>query len=156
RLLGHDPLSQRLVELVTAARHAGVLLLSTSLHSAPTGLLTALGADSVQTMPVPALTDLEAREILAAHGAPAPFLTSGHVRFINGLAAGHPLLLTLATQYVKGRDWRLDDTNLDGLLRGEHARGLARDVIARLMRSLEDDQRELLYRLTLVVGGFTF
>jgi hypothetical protein len=156
RLLGHDPLSRHLVELVTAARHAGILLLSTSLYPAPPELLTALDADSVQNLTVLALTDLEAREVLAAHGAPAPFLAGGNVRFINGLAAGHPLLLTLATQYLKGRGWWLNDANLDGLLHGEHASGLAQDVIARLMRSLGDDQRELLYRLTLVIGGFNF
>ena len=50
------------------------------------------------------------------------------MRFVNGLASGHPLLLSLAADYLQRHDWQFDDAGLTGLLRGEHASALAEDV----------------------------
>lgn len=90
--------------------------------------------------------------MLAAHSAPEHFLSENTVRFINGLASGHPLLITFAARFLRDRDWQLDDKGFESLIRGEHATGITDEVINRICQSLQTSQRELLYRLSLAIG----
>jgi hypothetical protein len=103
-------------------------------------------------VPVPRCTDLEVRDVLASHGAPAAFLSDNVVQFINGLSSGHPLLVTLAAKFLKERNWRLDDSEFSTLLRGDHSIQIADDVLLRVCESMDTWQRELLYRMTLAIG----
>jgi tetratricopeptide (TPR) repeat protein len=155
RLPGNDSLSQRLIEFVPALDAASVRLLSTSLNTLPAVVRAALSPTAIHEIATPALTEPEAEELFRSFGAPQAFLTAGRVRFINGLASGHPLLLSLAAEYLDRNNWRLDDARLDGLLRGEHASRLAEDVVTQLVQTLDETRRELLYRLTLPIGTFT-
>jgi hypothetical protein len=77
-------------------------------------------------------------------------LVPGHhwppaLRLIYVATGGHPLLVSLAADYLQDRDWRLTDNEIEGLLRGEHADSITNEVLDRIMSSLADQQRELLY-----------
>src|SRR5207244_3787725 len=77
------------------------------------------------------------------------------VRFLNNHCGRHPVLLTAAIRYLRAHGWQIDDQVLDGLFRGEYVDGVAVEIIQRLLNTVEDSQaRDLLYRLSLIIGGF--
>jgi hypothetical protein len=154
RMNGTDPLTQRLLLLASACKVAGVRIVSTSHHQLPAKLVSGLGQTEFSFLPVPMLTETEVRETLAAYEAPEPILTSGAPRLIYVSSGGHPLLVSLAADYLRDRDWRFTTEEVEGLLAGEHAESITDEVLSRIMDSLADQQRELLYRLTLPVGAF--
>lgn len=156
RMNGTDPLTQRLVLLASACKHAGVRLFSTSHHQPVTRFVSGLGEAEFAVVPVPMLTEAEVRETLAAYEAPETVLARGPARLIHISTGGHPLLVSLAADYLRGREWRFSDEEIEGLLRGEHAESITDEVLNRIMSSLADQQRELLYRLTLPLGAFQF
>ncbi len=143
-------LAQHLQLLADACRARGVFLVSTSHFRLPSGLVHALG-EAMLELAVPHFSDEEAAELLLAHGAPRDFLADGKFRFINSLSAGHPLLLTLAGQFLQNRSWLLDNDELSALMRGDHTQAVADEVLARVAQSLTDSQRELLYRMALAI-----
>ncbi len=143
-------LAQHLQLLADACRARGVFLISTSHFRLPSGLVHALG-EAMLELTVPHFSDEEAAELLLAHGAPRDFLADGKFRFINSLSAGHPLLLTLAGQFLQNRSWLLDNDEFSALMRGDHTQAVADEVLARVAQSLTDSQRELLYRMALAI-----
>ena len=153
-LVGAPVLTQQLHLLEGACRARNVLLVSSSHFQLPSNLAVVLGPRLFE-IPVPRFSDLEAQEVLVSHGAPDAFASDETVRFINGLSSGHPLLLTLAAKFLKERDWRLNDAELTSLMRGDHSIQVADEVLQRISRSLDTQQRELLYRMTLAVGTVT-
>jgi hypothetical protein len=156
RMNGTDPLSQRILLLATACKAAGVRIVSTSHHQLPEKLVSGLGQTEFSFVPVPMLTEAEVRETLAAHEAPEAILTGGAPRLIRISSGGHPLLVSLAADYLREREWRFTQEEVEGLLAGEHAESISDQVLDRIMDGLAEQQRELLYRLTLPVGAFVF
>lgn len=154
RMNGTDPLTQRLLLLASACKVAGVRIVSTSHHKLHAKLVSGLGQTEFSFVPVPMLTEAEVRETLAAYEAPQPIVTGGAPRLIYASSGGHPLLVSLAADYLREREWRCTTEEVEGLLAGEHAESITDEVLNRIMDSLADEQRELLYRLTLPVGAF--
>src|SRR5262249_36137378 len=65
-----------------------------------------------------------------------------------------PLLLATTAEFLAGRGWQYREDEIDALLRGDHTERVMPEVIERLIRSLAEPPRELLYRLTLPIGSF--
>jgi len=154
RFTGDDPLAERLIQFGQAAAAANVCVLSTSRFPAPARLHHELGEKRYREIAVPAFNDAEARDLFGAYGAPSQFLDGPGIQFLNGQAAGHPLLLSATAEFLLEHDWRLQDDEIRALLRGDHKQGIMPEVIERLTRTLGNAARELLYRLTLPTGQF--
>ena len=87
---------------------------------------------------------------------PEPLLEERFVEHINDLARRHPLLLDAVGRYLAQRQWRFRDEEWSDILAGRHAAEVTRETISRLLHTVEDHRsRELLYRLTLVIGAFS-
>jgi hypothetical protein len=156
RLSGTDALSDRLVRLAEAAWAAGVHLLTTSCFPLPSAILSSTMAGTVAEIEMPALTIAEARDILRAQGAPEARLTGAFVRSTNIFARRHPLLLVAIGGYLSKGGWRFREEEFSDLLTGKHVERVNRDTIERLLDTVADERsRELLYRLTLVIGAFS-
>src|SRR5262249_44487824 len=93
RTPGDDPFAEQLLRLGQAPHAAGVRVASTSQFELPARLRHHLG-DWLDDRPAPLFADGEAAELFRAHGTPDAFLSERRLRFLNGQAAGHPLLLT--------------------------------------------------------------
>jgi hypothetical protein len=154
RMNGTDALTQRLLLLANACRQSGVRLVSTSHHQPPSRLVSGLEQGEFAVVPAPMLTEGEVRDILSANEAPDTILTSSAARLIYASTGGHPLLVSLAADYLRDRGWRFSNEEIEGLLRGEHEESIGDQVLHRILSSLADQQRELLYRLTLPAGAF--
>lgn len=153
RMPSDDAIAERFLRFGEAARAAGVTILSTSQFELPSRLRNHLSG-WLQDRPVPTFTDAEAEELFRSHGAPDTFLSESRLRFLNGHATGHPLLLTATAEFLATREWRYSEEDIVALLRGDHTQAILPEVVDRLTRSLVDQSRELLYRLTLAIGSF--
>jgi hypothetical protein len=156
RMNGTDPLAQRLLLLTIACKRAGVRIVSTSHFQPPNRLISSLDESEFAVVPVPMLIEDEVRETLTAYEAPEPLLTRGAARLIHISTGGHPLLVSLAADYLRERGWRFSIQEIEGLLRGEHTESITDELLHRIMSNLADQQRELLYRLTLSTNAFAF
>lgn len=95
----------------------------------------------------------EVLQLFAAHNAPAEFPASQCADLILQVTLGLPVLTAAAIRFVKSKNWRFNDTSLMTLFSGEFARGIKGDTRQMIQSTIEDDlTRELLYRLTCVIG----
>ena len=156
RMHGDDPLVQRLALLGEICRETGTHLLSTSQHPLPSRLRSGLGPAVIEELAAPMLTESETSDTLAAHGAPNDLLVESAVRMIHTLTEGHPLLVSLASEYLREKCWKFEADEISGLLKGEHTGLIADEILDRIVTSLSAPPRELLYRLTLPTGAFMF
>lgn len=147
--LGSEVLTERLVWLALACAKRGAKIISTSLYRLPNGVAERLPSECILEIPAPQFTDVEVREVFNAYDGPPSVLSPGTIRLINGLVAGHPLLVALAAQFLAQRNWTLSEDDLAALFQGDHTAGIADEVMVRISQTLNQDQRELLYRLAL-------
>ena len=154
RLADDVAATERFAQLGIACRQSGVRVLSTSQFMLPGRVRAALG-DGLSDDPVPPFTDDEAGELFHAFGAPDTLTGSQGVPFMNGLAGGHPLLLAATAEFLRDRGWAYREEEFAALLRGDHTQRVMPEVVGRLTHTLDDTQRELLYRLTLPLGTFS-
>ena len=154
RIPGDDALAERLVQFAQAARAAGIHIVTTSQYELPSRIRHIIGDAFLHECPIHPFTDDEATDIFRQYGAPETFLKGNYVNFLNAHAAGHPLLLAASAEFLKSRSWHFRDEEFEALLRGDHTKRVLPEVIQRLVRTLGEQPRELLYRLTLPIGNF--
>ncbi len=154
RIPGGDPLVEGLIRLGQAAQTAGVRLVSTSQYELPVRMRHSLGDPNLTDRPVPPFTDAEAGDLFRACGAIDGILSERRLGFLNGLAAGNPLLLTTTAEFLAKQGWQYREEEVNALLRGDHTCQLLPEVIDRLVRTLADSPKEFLYRLSLSIGSF--
>ncbi len=118
---GTDRLRSARGSPASACKHAGVRIVSTSHFQPPNRLASGLDEGEFALPPVPMLTEEEVRETLAAYESrkacnrrrwPDPHVST----------VGHPLLVSLAADYLRERGWRFS------IQRSRPAPGRARGV----------------------------
>jgi hypothetical protein len=132
-------------------RRHRVNVVSTSRHAFPSQLKAVFPRDCFREETVPRFDETEVVELLQIHGAPAEFLTDVRIKLILGLTFGHPLLATVAAQYLRDTHW--NTSKLMDLVNQQHAATIADETLNRLQITLSEAQRELLYRMSLALGA---
>jgi hypothetical protein len=156
-LTGRDAFSERLLLLATGAAKRGMHVLTTSLQrpESKVGELIPQGLCLVRSSPP--LTDEEAIETFLAYGAPPGEQTTAFARATNAAVRGHAFLLAASGRLYQKRGYPRAAGGILGLLGGLEAPDLRKEVLIRLLDEIGDPQtRQLLYRLNLVIGTFSF
>jgi hypothetical protein len=143
-------LSRRLDALATAARTNEQTVLSTSYYGLPRQLVE---SHSVVEILSPRFSSPEISEMLQAAGAPDGFPTNSIADFLLALTGGLPVLVAAATRFLKTKNWAVNNETLESFFGGQFASGARTDAREMIKSTIPDDEaRELLYRLTCVVG----
>lgn len=155
RTSGRQEIDDALVFLVRAIRRAKAELITISPYPLPPPLRAAVGDEILEEV-VPAFSEAEVLELLAAYDAPAAFLTEAWAGTVLAVCRRHPLLITEAARYFEAHGWVVSgQTFLEGFS-GKYAINLDLPTQDDLLRTIPDsDTRELLYRLRLVGGAFS-
>jgi hypothetical protein len=154
---GHDQFSNSIVELSKTLTKVEGRLITTSYHAVPAEMLEKLPKEEAVNVISPAFSDREALELFDAHGAPATFKASGTVQLINLFTQGNASLLAAYARSLSARHWTLDTSEMQTLQDHEHAFEVIDGAIRRLLQTVSDDaSRELLYRLSLIIGQFSY
>ena len=143
-------LSRRLDALAVAARVNKQRILSTSYYALPRQLVE---AHATAEIPSPRFSLPEISELLIAAGAPSGFPTDKIADFLLSLTGGLPVLVAAGARLLTTKNWKVDNATLESFFGGQFAIGAKTDARALIESTIPDDQaRELLYRLTCVVG----
>jgi hypothetical protein len=154
-LAGAPQLASRLPPFIRACAAAGVRVLSSSLSTLPQTLSQDLG-EHVIDRAAPPFTDRDAEEVLGAFGAPAEMIRPT-AQLVNAVTRQHPTLLVAACRYLQGLNWILAGNGVQGLFLGTYINDIAAEVHQKLLGTVPDpDTRQLLYRLSLVSGPFSW
>jgi tetratricopeptide (TPR) repeat protein len=153
RLDSRSPLTDDLLALAHAARDAGAVIVSTSLHRLPASIQEKLG-DALHEVSAPSLSEKEVMELSIATGAPAETALV-LAPLIHTIGEGHPALVAGIAQHLLRSNWLITAEELLFLAR-DHVAGTRRELLAQLLASIvEEPTRQLLYRMMLAVGDLT-
>jgi hypothetical protein len=101
----------------------------------------------------PRFSSPEISELLQAAGAPGGFPSDKISDFLLALTGGLPVLVAAAARLLTTKNWKVDNATLESFFGGQFAIGAKTDARAMIESTIPDDRaRELLYRLTCVVG----
>jgi hypothetical protein len=145
-------LARRLRLLLDALSAFGGKLVTVGYYPLPRSLTD---IDGVSEFNAPRLTEIEIQELLAAYGAPEQ-LAASLVDLIATTTRRLPILVTAIARYLSEQRWEFDWNQFEAMLRGEFAKSARSDAKALIELTVPDSYtRELLYRMTLTIGGFT-
>ncbi len=146
-------LGRRVCELAQVCRDNGLRLLSSSHHLIPQDFLDRMPDGACTDLACPQFSLDETKELFNAYGAKADDLTTIQVQTLNLKAHGHPTILASIARYLRDRNWRLSDQELEYVKASTTV-----DINATFSRLLEtvqsEDNRGFLYRLSLIMGYF--
>jgi hypothetical protein len=148
--IGSDDFDIRLLLLCESCSERGCTLISTSNEELPSSVRERAGRNLV-TARIPFFNEEEAKELFLGHEAPPQVLNPKFVYFLWSLTRGHPMLLMALARYLLSAQWRISDSQLQGLFKGEYAEDLKSETRKLLATTIDDPEtRKLLYRLYLV------
>jgi len=146
-------LLSNIARFLRAAQGKGISVLITSNHSASSDLEAQFDLDMVEVS-LPPFTADDTREVLIKYGATEEQVEVFSDPVTTG-ADGHPLLVHAGARYLRDRGWSVDDNSLRAIFTGRYGADMDRDIYARVLNSTTDAAtRDLLYRLSCVVGSF--
>ena len=149
-----DALAEILCSLCRIAEDSKVIILSTSHFEIPSGLRERLSQSALEEKHIPVLSLKDTTELLIAYGASEPFIKAELPIYVNTIVSGHPQLLAAAASYLSTHGWSYNDQNFKALIAGTYANPIESETMERFLDTVkEQDTRELLYRLNLVIGA---
>jgi len=131
----------------------GTKLLTTSQRGLPPVLQSDLGQLLSVTSP-PAFSENDILEVLERAGAPPVMRKENTVALVFATTKGHPSLVMATVHWLKQRQWSLAKEDLTRLLAGEPTEGVREAERRRMLRLLNEESRELLYRVSLLRTEF--
>lgn len=148
-------LMERVVLLKEACERFGLKVLSTSSRRFSASLLDRMAKGTGQRS-VREFNEEERIELFRLFGAPERMLKKSFVDFAGGIARNHPALLVSLARFLKGRNWRMDESAWDALFRSTYNQDLKIETEEILKHTVEDEaSRALLYRLTIAATAFS-
>ena len=126
----------------------GAKLLITGQHKPPNNLIRHLGVSRSVVIHVPDFTISEIEQFAQQLGCPAE-LVKTRARFIQLHTSGHPRLVHARLARLRDEDWKPQDT-IENIFQTPQEVVEEREAARQLLTDLPEDQRELLYRLSIL------
>jgi hypothetical protein len=148
-----DATAEYLLRLCQISDGARPRLLSTSNFRIPSGILESEAGHLVAEVPVPPLSDAEVDLLLTRFEAPS-IDRAALSAIVLAFSDGHPQIAVALCTFLKNGGWAVNEAVLEELMGGRHFSTLQDEVVKRLIGTVPDDGRRLLYRLNLAAGSF--
>jgi len=150
RVVNGGALWRRLDALCAACEIHALRMLSTTYFELPRLLVE---SRSIAEFRSPRFSRDEIAGLVKEHSAPDALANEKFIDFLLLLTEGLPILVAAGIRFLKTRNWKVDEGALKSFFTGEFARGIKQDARVMIESTITDDRaRELLYRLTCVVG----
>lgn len=130
----------------------GAKLLITSQHKPPNVLIRRLGISKTIVVDVPNFTEPEIKQFASEMECP-PDDTETWTALIQTHTGGHPRLVHAWLVHLREEGWN-EQKILEGLLQPPDEVVEEREAARQLLTNLPENQREFLYRLSLMLIGF--
>lgn len=133
---------------VHRAREHGAKLLITSQHKPPDSFIYSLGVSLSVTINVPDFTISETEQFAQQLGCPTD-VAKTQAGGIQAHTGGHPRLVHVRLARLQKEGWKQQDT-IQNILQTPQEVVKEREAARQLLAELPEDQREFLYRLSLL------
>ncbi len=147
--------TQKLIFIEKAAKRKDLKIISTSSFNLSENFRFMVAQNELEIFEIPVFSSNEISEILNVYGAPSNLVKSNFINFISGSTGGHPVLINALIRHLLANSWSTNLEMFEDLLKGEFARNEKKEFLAIFSKTVSDDLKELIYRLDLVIGGFT-
>ena len=137
--------------IIYEVRERGAKLLITSQHKLPNNLIRRLGVPQSVSILVPDFTISEIEQFAQQLGCP-PDHANPSAKWIQFHTRGHPRLVHARLAQLRGTDWQQYQN--ESILQTPQEVIEEREEVRQLLISLPDEQREYLYRLSLLSTAF--
>jgi len=142
-----------IARFLRGAQSKGIRVLVTSNFGPPETLIQQYDLDLVN-MIVPPFEENDTSAVMAKYGA-----TDEQVELFSGLvtqsAEGHPLLIQAGAKFLQTRNWEVDNETVMAVFTGKFGADIEKDIYRQVLDTTTDEAaRDLLYRLSLVLGAF--
>ena len=137
--------------VVYRVRERGAKLLITSQHKLPNNLIRRLDVSSSVVIHVPDFTIPEIEQFAQQLGCPADD-AKNWAQLIQLHTSGHPRLVHARLARLREENWKQD--LIESILQTPQELVEEREEARQLLRDLPEDQREFLYRLSLMLAEF--
>lgn len=151
-LLNTPQLLDVLLLLTDSFSNAGLKLVTTGQYDLPSIIKSDLDAHLI-VRTSPDFTDHDVLEMLDSVHAPEHVRDERIISLILGTTNKHPSLVAQSIYWLKGRDWQIGEQEFLAFLSGDPTVDIRGDFRRRLSR-LEEDEKELAYRLSLLWDKF--
>jgi hypothetical protein len=155
RLVAGDSLAQRLVSI---ARRLGVKnqkLFTLSHYSIPSDVASTVPRGCFAEIQAPKFDAIDVKELFEQFGAAKGQISDKLAEMCLNAASGNPTILAAIGRKLQAVGWQNVETELREPASVASPDELIRDTMSRLLATVEnEDSRELLYRLCLVLGAF--
>jgi len=154
-LVAQTRLGEVLGAVAAVCRVTHAKLLTTGQRPLTPEAKASLTPSSVSEILVPVMDADDVLSMLQDAGAVEELVTPKLAEFLAVVCHGHPALLSAAIRWLEAKAWKLDQGALGAIIGGA-ATADERETAVRQLTALvsKDDERELLYRLSLVGRGF--
>ena len=147
-----DAIARRLEVLAGALARSGSKLITISYYPLPRRTLENAQATELAA---PRFTEEETVELLVAFGG-SESIAVGLKTLIQTATQGLAVMVVAVANFLASRGWTFDLEQFESILKAEFAQGERSDARSLVRLTVpDDDTRELLYRLTLVIGGIS-
>ena len=137
--------------IIYGVRERGAKLLITSQHRLPNNLIRRLGVPQSVSILVPDFTISEIEQFAQQLGCP-PDHANPSAKWIQFHTRGHPRLVHARLAQLRGTDWQ--QYKNESILQTPPEVIEEREEVRQLLINLPEDQREYLYRLSLLSTAF--
>lgn len=145
----------RFVAFIKASKTRNVTILSTSNFALPTQIKDSLKDGYIFETTIPNFNISEVFEILLTYDI-GEEKANGFKTLIHSLSSGHPVIIKAICEYLLQRKWILSNDELSNIFRGDYSLEINEDTYEILSKTvLDENTRNLLYRLNIVNGTFT-
>jgi len=152
RMTPRDLVARRLELLADVLRRHDAKLISISYYPLTKGTLDKSHAVEFAA---PRFTEEEIVELLVLFGA-SDRVASGLKTLVHTATQGLPVLVVAVARFLSAGEWVFDMEKFESILKAEFAQDERSDARGLVRLTVpDDDTRELLYRLTLVIGGIS-
>jgi tetratricopeptide (TPR) repeat protein len=101
----------------------------------------------------PRFTAKEILELVQAHGAPTRLTNINFAEFLRVSTGGLPVVVAAVVQFLISKNWISEAKDIESLFKRDYAKSIRQDARKLIEATVPDlDARELLYRLTCVIG----
>jgi DNA replication protein DnaC len=155
KLESRDGVNAHFIGFLKKCLEKEVKVLITSSYHLPEKVKEVYKKAEVDIVKVPFFNEEEVKDVLLSYGVENN-LADSLKGLILSVSAGHPTIINAICRYLYQKSWEVNDEEITTLFRGDYSIELTEETNDELLRTVNDQAtRELLYRLSLIIGSFS-
>gem|GEM_PF-6634615 len=155
RISEDNLLFKQVRQFISHCTYLGLKVIITSVFQPDDEFIRTFAENNITIVETPKFTDDDITELLTINKAPEKFQKDPWVKVFRKCTDGHPVFLISMFKYLASIDWKITHESFVAMLQRRYAGELYDRTQRTLSNDLNNDERELIYRLGEVIYQFS-